>query len=112
MKDNVLRAARTLQRLLTEIEWASVTDEPGMSFCIDLGPPHVPVSHVVVAIHPETECFTFLACFAPAVPPARRDEVARFLTRSNWELLIGSFEMDYDDGSVRFRTGVDFTHSE
>lgn len=41
------------------------------------------------------------------VPPERRDEVAIFLTRANYELIIGNFEMDYSDGEVRYKTSLD-----
>ncbi len=48
------------------------------------------------------------------VPPDRIVEVALFLTRANFGLVIGNFELDMDDGEVRFKTsvdleGVDFT---
>lgn len=40
-------------------------------------------------------------------PPDRRDAVARFLTRVNFGLLVGAFEMDWDSGAVRCRTAID-----
>ena len=36
----------------------------------------------------------------------------RYITRANWNLAIGNFEMNCDDGAVRFRLGLDFTASE
>ena len=30
-----------------------------------------------------------------------------FLTRANYGLLIGNFEMDYNDGEVRYKTSID-----
>jgi hypothetical protein len=41
------------------------------------------------------------------VPPERRDDVAIFLTRANYDLFIGNFEMDYSDGEVRYKTSLD-----
>jgi hypothetical protein len=35
-----------------------------------------------------------------------RDKVAEFITRANYGLYIGGFEMDYDDGEVRFRSSL------
>ena len=42
------------------------------------------------------------------VPPAARPAVAEYLTRVNYGLVIGSFEMDLEDGEVRCRTSVEF----
>ena len=49
----------------------------------------------------------FLICIARLplyIPDARRLEVAEYLHRVNFGLLLGNFEMDYDEGEVRFRT--------
>jgi len=112
IKDNVSHALETLKRVLAEIDWATGADEKGTSYRVDFGPPHVPVSDVVVSIDPDAECFLFLANFAPSTRAERRDEVARYITRANWELVLGNFEMNYDDGEVRFRSSVDFTGDE
>jgi hypothetical protein len=41
------------------------------------------------------------------VPEPKRQAVAEFLTRANYGLWIGNFEMDFSDGEVRFKTSVD-----
>ena len=38
------------------------------------------------------------------VPPERLAEAAEFLTRANHRMRIGNFEMDFDDGEVRFKS--------
>jgi hypothetical protein len=43
-----------------------------------------------------------------AVPEPRRWAVMEFITRANFGLKIGCFELDPDDGELRFRTSVDF----
>ena len=40
------------------------------------------------------------------IPDRNRLEVAEYLHRANYGLLLGSFEMDYDDGDVRFRSAM------
>lgn len=46
--------------------------------------------------------------YAPfVVPPSRRPVVASFLHRANYGLLLGNFELDLDDGEVRFKASVD-----
>jgi hypothetical protein len=38
------------------------------------------------------------------VPLERRLDVSEFLTRANYGLADGNFELDFDDGEVRFKT--------
>lgn len=40
--------------------------------------------------------------------PGARAMVAELFARANWGLAVGSFEIDLDDGEMRFRTGADF----
>ena len=47
-----------------------------------------------------------IASFRQTVPDARRPEAAEYLHRINYGLLLGNFEMDYDEGEVRFRTSL------
>jgi hypothetical protein len=44
---------------------------------------------------------------ALAVPAPTRHEVALLLTRVNYGLTIGNFELDLDDGELRYKTSVD-----
>jgi hypothetical protein len=38
------------------------------------------------------------------VPAERRIEVSQLLTRANYGLAAGNFELDFDDGEVRYKT--------
>jgi len=40
------------------------------------------------------------------VPPKRRSAVAEFLAMANYGLKLGNFELDLDDGEVRFKLSV------
>lgn len=46
------------------------------------------------------------------IPSERRAEVAEFITRANYGIHIGNFEMDYSDGEVRYKTSIDFEGTE
>jgi hypothetical protein len=46
------------------------------------------------------------------VPSAKRTQVAEFLTRANYGLILGCFELDMEDGEVRYRTSVQVEDSE
>jgi hypothetical protein len=41
------------------------------------------------------------------VPDERRTAVALYLTRANYGLGIGGFELDLDSGTVRYKTSID-----
>jgi hypothetical protein len=50
--------------------------------------------------------FVFHSVCPLTVPPAKRLAMAEFLTRANYGMLIGNFEMDFEDGEIRYKTGV------
>ncbi|MFD3165270.1 YbjN domain-containing protein [Herpetosiphon sp. NSE202] len=47
--------------------------------------------------------------YAPMkVPEDKRSLVAEYLVRANYGLHIGNFELDFNDGEVRFKSSLDF----
>ena len=38
--------------------------------------------------------------------------VAEYITRANYGLRIGNFELDFDDGEVRYKSSLDFESVE
>ena len=55
----------------------------------------------------EQEQFLFYAVAGMKVPEPARAEVAEFLTRANYGLVLGNFEMDFSDGEIRYKTSFD-----
>ncbi|MBN1955028.1 MAG: YbjN domain-containing protein [Anaerolineae bacterium] len=53
------------------------------------------------------EQFVFYSILDTYVPENRRQATANFLTRANYGLIIGNFELDMSDGEVRYKTSVD-----
>lgn len=51
--------------------------------------------------------FVFYSIVPLAVPEQKRQAVLEFLTRANFGLIMGNFEMDLDEGAIRFKTSVD-----
>lgn len=56
----------------------------------------------------ELEQFVFYAVATTRVPEEVRPAVAEFITRANYGMRIGNFEMDYSDGEVRYKSSLDF----
>jgi len=55
----------------------------------------------------EHDQFVFYSMLTTNVPPNKRLQVADFLTRANYGMVIGNFEMDMSDGEIRFKTAID-----
>jgi hypothetical protein len=60
----------------------------------------------------DTQRVSFYASMGVNVPPDKRNLMAEFITRVNYGMLIGCFEMDYTDGEVRYRTSIDVEGGE
>nr|WP_083862535.1 YbjN domain-containing protein [Baaleninema simplex] len=42
----------------------------------------------------------------------KRHAIAELLTRANYGMVIGNFEMDYSDGEIRYKTSIDVEGSQ
>jgi hypothetical protein len=56
----------------------------------------------------DLEEFLFYAVAPVKVPEEVRPAIAEFITRANYGLRIGNFELDYADGEVRYKSSIDF----
>ena len=54
----------------------------------------------------------FYSDLAINVPPDKRLKIAEFITRVNYGMVIGNFEMDFEDGEVRYKTSLDIEGAE
>ena len=59
-----------------------------------------------VARKTQEQCLFYSEC-PIQVPSDRWLAVAEFLTRVNYGIPIGNFEMNLDNGEIRFKTGID-----
>jgi hypothetical protein len=66
----------------------------------------------VAVVGPQDEHLLFLSLVPCKAVPARRAACAELLTRINFGLTHGCFEMDFDDGEVRYRTSVPLESAE
>lgn len=57
----------------------------------------------------DTSQCVFYSVLPVTVPPNKRAAAAEFITRANYGMMIGNFEMNYDDGEVRYKTSIDVT---
>jgi hypothetical protein len=57
--------------------------------------------------HESIETLVFYSVYPLRVPENKRLAAAEYLTRANYGLFVGNFELDFRDGEVRFKTSID-----
>lgn len=65
-----------------------------------------------VLIDDEDERLVFYSTMLEPAKKGRRAAVMEFLTRANFALPVGNFELDLDDGEVCFKTSLDLEDVE
>lgn len=55
----------------------------------------------------QKELFLFYSVAQVKVPENRRQAAMEFMTRANYGMLIGNFELDLNDGEIRYKTSID-----
>jgi hypothetical protein len=61
-------------------------------------------------IRVDLEQFLFYVIAPVKAPEAMLPAVVEYITRANYGLRIGCFEVDYVDGEVRYKSSLDFEH--
>lgn len=62
-------------------------------------------ARVIVPVH--DDCFEVYAVISLSASEEVRHETAEFITRANYGLRNGCFEMDFNDGELRYKCHVD-----
>lgn len=60
----------------------------------------------------DEERFIFLSICSANVPNDKRVVMSELLTRINYGSFLGNFEMDYEDGEIRYKTSICCKSSE
>jgi hypothetical protein len=55
----------------------------------------------------QSEQAIFYSVVLETTPPEHRLEVMKFVTLANYGMQVGNFELDLEDGEVRFKTSID-----
>jgi len=63
--------------------------------------------HVFLLVDEEQESLLCNTHIDQKIPHSKRLEVCDFMSRVNYELANGNFEMDMDNGEIRYRTFLD-----
>jgi hypothetical protein len=63
-------------------------------------------------VNDEQHLFFFYSVCPINVPKDKRTLMAEFITRANYGIKIGNFELDFNDGEVRYKTSIDIENAE
>lgn len=53
------------------------------------------------------EQFVFYSVCPINAPRDKLNQVVEFITRANYGMIMGNFELDYNDGEIRYKTSID-----
>ena len=68
------------------------------------------LDHIRFVIKIEDCFYVSYGCIDMAADEEQRKEVAEFITRANFGLNFGNFELDMRDGEIRYKHAVDCDH--
>jgi len=92
-----------LKRVFDENDWPYSEVDGAPVLVAELSGPEGQWDFYAQAV--EEKDLVLLYSIAPhRVPEERRREVSEFLTKANYGLADGNFELDFDDGEVRYKT--------
>jgi hypothetical protein len=104
---NGLQAFEMLSNYLSDDEWFPRRIEGKYAYSMSYTGKNGDLRCYAI-IRVDLEEFLFYAVAPVKVPEEIRTAVAEYLTRANYGLRIGNFEMDYADGEVRYKSSLDF----
>jgi hypothetical protein len=104
---NGLQAFELLTSFLDEDEWFPRRIEGKYAYSMSYSGKNGDLRCYAI-VRVDLEEFLFYAVAPVKVPEEVRPAVAEYLTRANYGLRIGNFELDYADGEVRYKSSLDF----
>ena len=62
--------------------------------------------HCIADVNEDLYRFIFFSVCPTNVPSKKRREMAELIARINYNLFLGNFELDFEDGEIRFKTSI------
>lgn len=108
---NAIRAFDTLGAFLEEDEWYPVRADGWYGYWVNYTGSNAEI-RCFAQIRVETEILLIYAMSPVVIPEDKRPAVAEFVARANYGLNIGNFELNFNDGRLRFKTSLDFEDAD
>lgn len=107
--NNDLTAA--LAQFFDEDDWPAVFDEDAGAYVVRFR--GTEAEWTCYAYPDEEDRQVAIYSVAPVTAErSRRMAVAEYLTRVNYGLVLGNFEMDFEDGEIRYKTSISVDDAE
>jgi hypothetical protein len=95
-----------VRQALDEAGWTYEMLANGRSLCFHVAGAHVRQDFLIMI----DEGHEFVLCYVTTtlrVPAEARQKGSECITRANFFIPIGNLDLDFDDGEVRYRIGID-----
>ncbi len=106
-----LSFASLVQAFFDAQSWQLQWPEPGVFAKADVEGEHGRWELVVNVREPERQILVLSLC-PILIPPKHVQAIGEFASRANTGLVVGNFELDWDDGELRYKTGLDVGDAE
>ncbi len=111
-KDEAKIVYQTLCEALDNMQWKYNTEENEDNFAVFTSAVGKDLTmKLVIRIDVDRQLMYLKSPMPFTVPEDKRDLLALALTRANWSMLNGCFEMDYSDGFVAFKLVIPYMQS-
>jgi hypothetical protein len=110
-RSNGLKAFATVGKVLTRVGWKPTETGVEGQLRINFRGEGIPIVEALATLRIDTERFVMTWTFGERASMARRRQVMEFITRANDGLVTGNFELNLDNGEVRFKNSIDFTNA-
>lgn len=100
-----------LRSFFVESEWAFDVDENQSIIRLEFEGDNTGWVTYAQAKEPQRQ-FVYYSVAPLDAPPDKLLAVAEMITRLNYGIPIGNFEMDFEDGEIRFKSSIDVEESE
>ena len=110
--ENGLKGLKNVEKVLTGMGWKPETTDTEGLLLVDFSQEDIPVVNATADVRIDYERFLYYLNFRGQASPKYRQETMEFVTRVNYDLITGNFELNLDNGSLRFKSSIDFTEAE
>ena len=94
----------TVSRLLREKDWNFRAHDGVIEMSVGSDSHQFPVR---IQVREDTSLLVGMLTYTRKCPPEYRDNMVRFMNRTNFDFSMGGFEMDRSDGEVKYRSAID-----
>jgi len=105
--ESALQAFATLGRFLENDEWHPQRLEDKYLYRMGFSGKNGQTT-CFAQVRVDLDQFLFYVVVPVKAPEDLRPAVAEFVVRANYGLRIGNFEMDFNDGELRYKSSLDF----